>query len=85
MIDLEKFEKEELPGMKERSGYLYQNDLNTRAYNLDAIYLIQAFEAAMAALREERGRCAKIAETHIKRCLIGSFHDVHIAEEIRNK
>ncbi len=49
-MDLEKFEREKLPRIKE--VFDARNQAN----------LIVAFEQAMAALREERERCAKIAE-----------------------
>ena len=88
-MDLEKFEKEDLPRIKEDHAECFVNDDCQ-----DHMSLIQAFEQAMVALRAERERCAKIAEDvgysegleHIDNQFLGLLRDLkdHIAEEIRS-
>ena len=62
MIDLDRFEKEELPIIKEALSKSHI-DVSGKYLLVEACpNLIEAFESAMLALREERERCAKIAE-----------------------
>jgi len=56
MTDLEKFEKEELPRIKEHVFVYSTHECS------NCKQLIQAFEQAMVLLREEREWCAKIVE-----------------------
>ena len=87
MIDLEKFEKEEFQIIKKIHSQLRYYDL----YDL----FIDAFSQAMVALKEERERCAKIAEDvgysegleRIDDQFLGLLRDLkdHIAEEIRRE
>ena len=93
MMDLEKFEREELPRIKENRLTWLNVTKGDIPYPISGEIddLILAFESAMLALREERERCVKIAEDHsiMHRPLVPDFAEGFerackiIAEEIR--
>jgi len=77
-MNLEKFEEEELRRIKKTWHY------DPVVGDDPMLKLVSAFESAMAALRKERERCAKIAENNLSFSSRPQDYGPEIAEEIRS-
>ncbi len=74
MIDLDKFYRERIPRFRLfRAPYFAEEEHKI---------LVQAFSQCYKALKDERERCAKVAEKHLDEC-DGQFCEEIIAKKIR--